>query len=796
MIKTTLFFVFCICCAVNIHAQSCTVSGYITDAETKEALIGATVVEKQTRQGYTSNNYGFYSFKIPGGDVKLTCSFLGYEELEFDFVLTKDTTILVELRLSPLELAEVTVTARHSNLENVRLGTAYVPLATVRNMPALLGESDLMKSLQFVPGVQNTSEGKSDLSVRGGTPDQNLVLLDGIPVYSTSHVFGFLSIFNTDALKNVTLYKSAFPARFGGRLSSVVDIATKDGNKERFTGSATLGLLSAKINLEGPLIKDRTSFTFSARRSFADLFMGKIQEWTGSDDENPSKAGFFFYDLNAKLHHKLTDRTSVYLMAYNGNDRLENTASEKPETKNIIHSQTRQNWKWGNTIVAAKLNHAIKSDLFVNAILSCNQYNYNTSIDKSYVYTDESWAERKAFNGLDYDSGIRDYSAGIDMEYFPANSHLIRTGGLFVRHDFRPEIINKKTNEDGGEDIDNNTPRNTIAEEFAFYAEDDWDITKSLKVNYGIRFSSFHVNKHTYRSVDPRLSLRYLLSPRWSVKAGYSRMQQYIHLLSSNSLILQTDLWVSATDRVKPMDSRQYSIGMVWAVSPSFEFSVESYYKHMGNVIEYRDGASFAGLSTGWESKVEAGRGRAYGVEFFLEKKAGSLTGTLSYALAKTERRFNEINYGEWFPAKFDHRHNINLNLAYKLNRKVDFMFNWTYSSGDRVTIPYMSLAIPDIPGRMSDDMQALQLDHRNNYHMGAYHRLDVGMNYYTRRKGNRYGVFNFSVYNAYNRMNPYILYAETHLEIHPDGTHEYTRKLKQLTLFPIMPSISYTYNF
>lgn len=796
MIRAIFSCIACICFVLTVQAQSYMVSGYISDSETKEVIIGASVVDQISQNGCISNKYGFFSLKIPQGNVRIFSSFIGYEQAEFDFMLTKDTTIHIQISPKSYELGEVTVKASgtHFRSQSARLGVVNVSIATIKNMPALLGESDLMKSLQFIPGVQNTSEGKSDLSVRGGTPDQNLVLLDGISVYNTNHVFGFLSIFNTDALKNVTLYKSGFPARFGGRLSSVIDITTKDGNKERFNGSATIGLLAAKINLEGPIAKDRTSFTFSARRSFADLYMGKLQE-IYADEDNNTKTKFFFYDLNAKLHHKLSDRTSIYLMAYSGRDKLENTTRERMDG-NILNSTTQQDWKWGNTIIAGKLNHVFRPDLFVNTILAYNHYQYTTLLDKRYIYTDEDEVEQNAFSQLDYNSGIKDYMLNMDAEYTSLNNHYFRGGISATYHNFNPEVISRKAN-DINEGVNINTPKTVPAYEFAFYAEDDWDITAAFRLNFGARFSMFNVNNRTYTAIDPRLSLRYLITPDLSVKAGYSQMQQYIHLLSNNSLFLQTDLWVPVTDKVKPMSSKQYSTGLVWALPKSFEFSVEGYYKNMTNVIEYKDGASFSGVSTGWENKIEAGIGRSFGVEFSLEKKSGDLTGTLSYALAKTERKFDEINFSEWFPAKFDRRHNININLIYKLSPKFDLMANWTFSSGDMMTIPYMRLVIPDVPGIPSDDTQALQLDHRNNYRMGAYHRLDIGMNYYTKKKGNRYGVWNFSIYNVYNRMNPFKIYAElADSKKQPDGSWEYTYRLKQVTLFPIMPSISYTYNF
>ncbi|MEA4917331.1 TonB-dependent receptor [Proteiniphilum sp.] len=776
---------------IVVEAQHYTISGYINDRSTKEILIGATIFDARSGKGASTNSYGFYSLTLPAREVKVKFQSVGYSPYEDGFHLTKDTVMNISLSQTASELEEVVVTARQGSVD-AKHGVTHIPIEKIRNTPALFGESDLMKSLQYIPGVQNATEGKSDLSVRGGSPDQNLVLLDGNPLYNINHLFGFLSVFNTDALKNVTLYKSAFPARFGGRLSSVVDINTKDGNKQKFGGSVTAGLLASKFSMEGPIVKDKTSFTLSARRSYADLFMGKLQEWI--DETSNSRESFYFYDFNAKLHHKVDDKTSFYVVAYNGKDSYKNRIWEKDipgeRTNSIIH----QDWSWGNTILATRFNRALTSNLFMNANLSYNRYAYRIYIDEKFNLVEDE-KEKSVRNTLHYDSGIRDYTGNLEWEYIPSANHYVRAGTQLIRHHFKPEAFRFSEN------AENRSPAFSSAmikaTETAVYAEDEWNLIRQLTLNGGLRFATFHAKGKTYTALDTRASIKYLLGSNTSIKAGYSHMQQYIHLLSNNSLLFQTDLWVPVTDKVKPMNSVQYSLGVYQHLNKLFDFSVETYYKTMENVIEYRDGASFSGSPVSWEEKVEAGEGRSYGVEFSVEKQSGRVTGTASYAWAKTERRFDKINDGEWFPARFDRRHTANIYLSYRLNRKIDFTTQWTYTSGDMMTIPLMTVITPDIPDAMGIIDDLTQLDHRNNYRMPAYHRLDVGMNY-TRKKdrSTRYGVWNFSIYNLYNRMNAFKIYVVTDVNKDATGRNIYTRQLKKITLFPVLPSLSYTYYF
>lgn len=776
-------------CSYQINAQNYTISGQIKEVDSQEAVIGCIITDG--KDGVSSNSYGFYSFSVPSGkDKTITYQFLGYKSKNIQINIAKDTIINISLERDEKLLSEVIVENTANSLLDKRIGVINVPISFIKKQPALLGESDLMKSLQQFAGIQSTAEGKSDLTVRGGSPDQNLVLLDGVPIYNTSHVFNFLSIFNTDALNNVTVYKSGFPARYGGRLSSVIDITTKDGNKERFTGSATIGILSAKFNLECPIIKNRTSLFISARRSYMDLYLPQIQKWINDDNSNEENiSNFYFYDLNAKLHHKLNDRVSVYIMAYNGRDKL---TSETENNYKIDNYTNKQDWKWGNTILSTKLNWIISRNLFLNTKLSYNQYYYNTSVHKQHIL--ESDGNKKITDKLQYDSGIKDYSGDINLEFIPSNNHYIRSGLIMTLHKFNPEVI-YKTSDDSKSDISSDR---LDAQEYSLYVEDEWDIIRRFKLNVGVRFTAFHVKKRTYSSINPSLSLRYLLTDKTSFKAGYNIMEQNIHLLSNNSLLMQTDLWLPATDKVKPMRSTQYSVGFYYKHSKNFNFSVETYYKDMENVIEYKDGTSYVGISESWTDKVEAGKGRAYGVELSAEGKIGKTTGTLAYTLAKTERKFDKINFGAWFPAKYDRRHSINLGINHQLNTKINLIANWTYISGDMITIPLMSAVIPNIPDSQGENsLPVSQLDHRNNYRIPSNHRLDIGLNYSNRKSNVRYGEWNFSIYNVYNHMNTFrIFVSKDAVGKANDGSIIYKDQLKKVTLFPIIPSVSYTYHF
>lgn len=769
-IKTLFFLKFSLMVSLG-YCQSYTVRGTIKDIYTGETLIGASLSVKNSQEGTATNSFGFYSLTFPSQRVMLLCSMIGYKTQEIPIFTKKDTIVNIFLEPELFELEEVVVKMPPNATLN-KIGEIVIPIAGIQKKPSLLGETDLMKSLQYIPGIHNTSDGKSDLNIRGGSSDQNLILLDGIPIYNPNHVFGFVSIFNTDALKNVALYKSYFPSRYGGRLSSIIDINTKDGNKKRFTGQATLGILSLKATVEIPLIKEKTSLLFSARRSYADLFLNKMNKWF-SDEENQEETNFYFYDINTKIHHTFSDKTSLYFTFYKGTDYLSN------KNQNRITSTTTQKWDWGNTISSLRINNTLSSKLFLNNTISYNAYNYNTEVGNSHNYIKK---ENNHNPRLTYNSGIKDYSINSNLSFIPNTNHYFRSGLFFTYHNFNPKIVNSKNG------IRNNQ---YFVKEFGGYIEDNWKITENLKIDFGLRCSIFSVKEKTFPNMEPRLSFSYLWGKSY-IKLSYNKMNQYLHLLSNNSSFLQSDLWVPTTAKIAPQESVQYSIDFFRKFNNTFSLSLASYYKEMNTIIAYKDGASFSGINTNWEDKVTQGLGRAYGIEFMLEKKAGKLTGSLSYTLSKTERKFATINDNQWYPDKYDRRHMIDVSLRYQLNKKFSLFSNWTYSSGSMMTIPLMSADVAELPNVKESFPQIVQLDHRNNYRLPAYHRLDIGMNYVMKKENsNSYGEVNVSLYNAYNRLNIMQVYTDTsELEV------SNKIKLKKVTLFPILPSVSYTYHF
>lgn len=792
-----------------------TVSGYMTDATSSETLIGANILDSHSHQGTTTNAYGFYSITLPEGEVELNYSYLGYNTHPSAFTLTRETVLNVQMR-DNTRLQEVVVLSNksESGIIATHMGANEIPIAQIKHTPSILGEADLMKTIQLMPGVQAGVEGSAGLYVRGGGPDQNLILLDGVPVYNVDHLFGFFSVFTPEAVKKVTLFKSSFPARFGGRLSSVVDVRTNDGDMKKYHGTISIGLLTSKINFEGPIIKDRTSFSVSARRSYVDLLMKPFMP----KDE---KMSFYFYDINAKINHKFSDRDRLFFSFYNGKDHFMSGIKEFGDNG----EQTADDkWKmnWGNTIASARWNHLFNSKLFSNTTVAYSHYNLLMSSASHYKYA----MQENDYNS-NYKSGIRDWSYRIDFDYNPVPNHHIKFGAGYLYHRFQPEVStsrikNKENSSTTLDTIYNNQANSQIyAHEVSAYVEDNFDLTSSLRINAGVHFSLFHVQKKSYFSVQPRLSLRYQLLRDVSLKASYTQMNQYTHLLSSTPIAMPTDLWVPVTNKIKPMKAHQYSLGAYYTGILGWEFSVEGYYKSMKNVLEYKEGVSFFGSSTGWEDKVEMGLGRSMGIEFMAQKNIGKTTGWVAYTLAKSDRKFSKggINNGERFPYKYDRRHNISLTVNHKFNERIDIGASWTFATGGTATLAeevtnvirpgdgsnngYGSF-LPMPPTRSSSynyssEKETDYIAHRNNYRFPSSHRLNLGINF---NKKTRHGIrtWNISIYNAYNAMNPTFIYRETKPESHlqPDGSLIWTSKpyIKKTTILPCIPSITYTYKF
>ena len=780
-----------------------TISGLILDAASGETLIGAGVTSG--KDGAVTNNFGFYSLSIPGKDdkVSVTYSYVGYTTKTISIRVQKDTTINV--RLSPgASLEEAIVTAqRESGVAATKMSAIEVPVAAIKSAPALFGEADVLKTIQLLPGVQGGTEGFSGLYVRGGGPDENLLLLDGIPIYNAEHMLGIFSVFQPEAVKKVTLYKGSFPARYGGRISSIIDVRTNDGNLYETHGSFGVSMLSDKLHLEGPIWKGKTSFSVSARGMHT-LLLTPIIKLTGFD------GNYFFYDLDAKLTHRFSDRDRLYFNVYNGLDDFyyrnqDNYGSGR--TGGDIADNQNLGIRWGNTVAALRWNHVLGPKLFANTTVAFNRYKMQIESD---LVSKETGLDGSLGNNryqFDYRSGMRDWVAKVDFDYTPSPSQKVKFGADYTYHTFIPETFTTYAREvmGGVVQIDTTISMKSNAEqvghEASLYVEDDIRIGSRLTLNPGFHASLFGTQGKTYWSLEPRMSAKVAMSEDWSAKVSYSRMSQYVHLLSSSQISLPVDLWVPITKDIRPETSDQYSLGLYFNGIPGWEFSLEGYYKNMRNVLEYKEGVAFMFDSSGWENKVEVGTGRAMGIELFIEKTMGKTTGWMGYTLAKSDRLFPTINHGERFPYRYDRRHNVNLLVNHKFNEKFDISATWNFASGGTTTLPERRIVMmsPFNPPRYADLVTS-----RNNYRLPASHTLNLGFNFH--RKHNRgEGIWSLSVYNVYNHMNPNLVLKENDQHFigssNLDGSGTQwqevnTVRLKKITFLPLFPSIGYTRTF
>lgn len=783
----------------SLSAQNI-VNGYVRDKSTGESLINANVYEKSTLTGTISNEYGFYSLSLKNAKaVVVVVSFVGYEKRELEFPLNSDTTINVDLTLLS-ELDEVKVYGNDiSKVRSSQMSMLEISTSKLNELPVIFGEPDVLKVIQLLPGVQSGAEGTSGIYVRGGGPDQNLFLLDGVPVYNANHLFGFFSVFNPSAIKIVKLYKGGFPARFGGRLSSVVDIRMKEGNMKEFKGDFSIGLISSSFSLEGPIKKDKTSFIVSGRRTYFDvLARPAIGIMNARNKGSNVKGGYYFYDLNTKINHKFSDKSRLYFSTYLGLDKAY-AKTEDTYANQDVSSKYRDEFglNWGNITNSLRWNYVIGPKLFSNVTITHSNYSFKVWQGS---YHESSESDQKSEDVFEYNSGIRDFAAKVDFDYYPSARHSVKFGIGNIFHTFKPgvnhfknissQLISQTDTTFGNQNIN--------ANELRMYAEDIFDISKRFKLNIGGHFSLFNVQGNMYNSFEPRASLRFLGSDKWSLKASYAKMSQYIHLLSTATISLPTDLWLPTTKEVKPQESQQIAFGGFYKLPKGFEITVEAFYKNMDNLIEYQEGASFTGISNNWETKIEIGKGWSYGIEFLLEKKIGKTTGWIGYTWSKSERKFENLNFGEVFPAKYDRRHDISVVLAHKFNDRVDIGGTWVFGTGNATTLASQKYSSDLYGGGWNEDYVEYYSG-RNSYRMPNYHRLDLGVNFHKQKKrGIR--TWSFGAYNAYARENPFFLMwgDKTETLVSSEGVSYNKSKpaLKQISIFSIIPSVSYSFKF
>lgn len=774
-----------------------TISGYAEDAHTGEKLIGATIYCPAQKVGTVTNQYGFYSLTLKKDTSALMVSYVGYTPRRYPLPATGNRHITMGLQpLNSLQEVVITENMQSRLQEQTQMSKVNMPSSDVKAMPKLLGEADVMRTMQSLPGVTGGAEGMGGLSVRGGSPDQNLILLDGTPVFNAGHIFGIFSVFNPDIVKNAELYKGAFPARYGGRLSAVMDISMKDGDMKEYHGDVSISTIAAKFMIEGPLWKDKTSFVVSARRSYLDLLAKPFIEEAMSEGEDGDVFAYFT-DVNLRVNHIFSPKDRLYLSAFGGEDAtsidMQNDQSthEDPARKRYTE-ETKFKLAWGNLTGTLRWNHVFNQQLFSNVTFNYSQYYFLTSYD--YDYEAHTIQERSDLYGK-YHSRVQNAVGKIDFDYRPNPAHAIKFGIGSTTHIFRPGSYFFEDHSDTQSRPDTSYNNfEIVGVEMTAYAEDDWQLTKSLHLNAGLHVAGFLVEKRFYHSIQPRLGLRYLLPDNWALKLAYTHMNQPLHLLVNNGTNLPTDLWVPSTNKVKPMLSKQLAIGVAkTTLDDQFEFSLEGYYKTMDNVVEYTDDATiFNAAGKKWDEQVIIGNGRSYGAELLLEKKQGRTRGWLGYTLAWTNRQFAEINKGNTFPYKYDPRHTVELAFVQRLGKHWEISANWQFATGMPITLPVASYEgisdpspwdpDPDIPSRVDE------LGDRNSIRTSSTHRLDIGITF-TKKKKWWTKSWNFSLFNAYNQKNPYYYYLKTDAE-------KQERFVSQVTMLPILPSITYGIKF
>lgn len=771
-----------------------TISGFVRDEASGETLISAAVYDGFNGAGITSNAYGFYSLTLPDGPVNLTISYLGYQNAFFSFDLLEDIELNVNLKAATFGLDTLVVESSYEDAieDRTQMSMTSIPVEQIEEMPSLLGEPDILRAVQMLPGVQSGNEGTTGLYVRGGSVDQNLFLLDGATIYNPSHLFGFLSVFHARALNDVMLIKGGFPARYGGRLSSVLDVSMKEGNLKRYAGEASLGLAASSLTLEGPLRKGQSSFIVSARRSFIDIV---LQPFSFSNDY----PRYALIDFNAKLNHRFSSRDRIFFSVYGGNDRYkqQNTFEGDPGVRNDF------NIRWGNTIATARWNHLFSDKLFSNTSLLFSQYHLETTQQDTRFRDSGTGLVQERFR-LAYDSGVQDFGAKMDFDFIPSPRHYIRFGAQATHHTFGTGALQLN------EGLVSQPRQDTLivpvsdieTSEGSLYLEDDIKIGPDFSINLGVHASGYAVEGQTYTSIQPRVATRWRLFSKWALKASYVQMAQYIHLLVNSGLGLPTDLWLPATSRVKPQRSEQLTLGLSHSIGDQFELTIEAYDKQMRGLIEYKEGASFSGANTDWQDNIEIGKGRSYGVELFLQKKKGSTTGWIGYTLSRTDRTFEKLNGGVTFPYKYDRRHDLSVTVLHRLNKRVSLAGSWVYGSGNAVTISnarFLPALFSDATAEhpiFSPNNSLQRVSSRNGFRMPAYHRLDLGVNCKWPAKWGHH-LLTLGAYNIYNRRNPYFLFIEEDPVIGSSGFVEDTAfALKQASLFPLLPSFSYSVEF
>ena len=758
-----------------LSPERISLSGNIKDEANGEALIGVTVSIKELKRGSVTNSYGFYSVSVPKGEYTIEVSYVGYETISKKINLNQPVKLDLELKTAANEIKEVVVSSQRkdANITMNRMSSQQVSIATIRKMPALMGEVDLLKAVQLLPGVVSAGEGTSSFSVRGGGIDQNLIVLDEATIYNASHMMGFFSVFNNDAIKNMTLYKGDIPAAYDGRLASLLDIQMRDGNSKKISGSGGIGLISSRLTLEGPIGSDKTSFIVSARRTYADLFL-KL-----SSDPDINKNQLYFYDFNAKINHRIDDNNRIFLSGYLGQDVFKNADA---------------GFNFGNATVTGRWNHLFSQKLFSNFSLNYSRYNYGLQSTMS----DNS--------NFDWKYNMQDMSVKADFSYYITPENTMKFGYNAVLHKLKPGTI---TSSRGATSYDNYVLADINAFEHALYISDEYQASKRLSVKAGLRLTGFSsigsgtvynydsnynaIDSTVYKSgqviktfyrLSPRLGINYLLDKQSSVKASYARTNQFLQMASNSTAGTPLDLWFTAGKNIKPQTCDQYAVGYFRNfLNNQLEGSVEVFYKDMQNTIDFRDHAQLL-LNKKLDGELRFGNSRSYGAEFQIQKNEGKLTGWISYTYSRAERTIQGINNNETYLAPYDRPSTIYIVGNYELNERISFGANFIYATGQPITYPIARMEVGNVILPVYSK--------RNEYRMPDYHRLDVSLTWKPKAKKKRAwtGEWNFSVYNVYGHKNAWAI------NFVDDQDTAYKTKAEMTYLFTFVPSITYNFKF
>lgn len=776
-------------------AQEVIISGFVKDSFSAEPLIGAYILCTGSNHITSTNNFGYFSTNIKQGENdSIIISYIGYQTDTISFNIKSDTTIVIWLQAG-LTLEEVSVIANISQIAGrEQMSLLHVQISDLKVLPSFV-ERDAIKSLQLLPGIASGSEGQSGLNVRGGSPDQNLFLLDGVTLYHVNHLGNYLSVFETEALKDIKLFKGAFPARYGNRLSSVVDIRVKDGNKYSTHSNISLGLLSAGVLLEGPIKKEKSSYLFSFRRFWPDIFMVPLS----SIALDGGSIGYNFYDNIIKTNYETTSKDKIFLSFYFGRDAYSTNFREK---KSSSETKAKNSIKWGNLLFSSRWTHVFGPGLFGEFSLGYTSYRNRSAF--SYDYNDAVNNISETYKS-EYYSGINDFTINSAFEYSPLKLLKFKFGGGGIFHSFIPGKFTYQSNNEG--DIDNEDmidyPRIDAFESF-IYVENEIDPLDFLSLNLGLRWSGYNTELKFFQSFEPRLSTKVEVGNLFTFSASYSKMQQYIHLLTNSGLGLTSDLWMPSTSGIPPEKSDQIAVGIMRSIgNHGLNITVEGYIKKMRDLVTFKEGAAFFSGTASWEDKIEKnGTGNSKGIEILLQKATGNTTGWVSYSLSISNRQFENINLGLEYPYKFDRRHDLSIVLKRKLKDNIDISATWVYGSGLPITLAtgkYKAITSKEYFNNTgsiySYDFDAYLYEGKNGFRMRDYHRLDIGINFNKEKKrGTR--TWSLNIYNVYNRQNPlyyYIDYPENSSSSNGDTPQ---MKVFQKSLFPIMPTINYSFKF